>query len=133
MKRRVGNMQEQLLGILRQHMHPKSAYDLLGQMRRDHPNLAPTSVYRALDMLTRAGTVHRVESLKAYVACRHGKHDDGCIIAICDACGVAEERVAPALMNDVSAEAAKCGFIPSRNVVEVHGRCADCEPERITK
>ena len=133
MKRHRGKMQDQLLGILRRQIQPQSAYALLGQMRHDRPNLAPTSVYRALDALLRAGSIHRVESMKAYVACKHGAHDAGCIMAICDACGAVEERVAPALIDDVSAEASKSGFTPLRHVIEVHGHCADCEPDGIAR
>jgi len=121
-------MQEQILGVLRQHDQPQSAYALLGQMRKENPNLAPTSVYRALDVLTKQGAIHRLESMKAYVICKHGDHPHACLMAICNACGAVEERVAPGLIDDVSAEAAKSGFIPKRHVIEVHGQCAECVP-----
>lgn len=119
-------MQEQVLEALRQHRQPQSAYALLGHMRRDNPLLAPTSIYRALTALTEKGTIHRVESTKAFVVCKHGDHSAGCLLAICEECGAVEERLAPALIDDVSAEASKSGFAPKRHVIEVHGRCAHC-------
>jgi len=126
MARRVGKMQEEVLEVLRQHDQPQSAYALLGHLRRDNPRLAPTSVYRALAALTERGAVHRLESIKAFVICRHGEHAEGRLMAICDICGTVEEHVAPALIDDVSAQAATSGFAPKRHVIEVHGRCADC-------
>ncbi|MEM7428245.1 MAG: Fur family transcriptional regulator [Pseudomonadota bacterium] len=122
-------MQDKVLAVLRKHDQPQSAYDLLGQMREDNPQLAPTSIYRALDALTKRGAVHRLESKKAFIVCRHGDHADGCIMAICDECGAVEERVAPGLIENLSAEAAKSGFAPTKHVIEVHGQCATCGSE----
>ena len=133
MPRPVGKMQEKVLAVLRQHDQPQTAYDLLGHMRQDYPKLAPTSVYRALAALTKRGSIHRLESKKAFIVCQHGDHSDGCIIAICDECGVVEERVAPALIQDLSAEAAKSGFAPTKHVIELHGQCAVCGSEGTSK
>ena len=49
---------------------PLSAYSLLDQLR-DKGLRAPLQVYRALDKLVAFGMVHRLESLNAFVACRH--------------------------------------------------------------
>ena len=126
MTRRPGRMQQAILEVLRQHGQSQSAYALLGHLRKDHPSLAPTSVYRALAALTDNGTIHRIESTKAFVACTHGTHTDGCLLAICEECGIVEEHVTPKLIDDVSAETAKSGFTPRRHVIEVHGCCAHC-------
>ncbi|MEM1162317.1 MAG: Fur family transcriptional regulator [Pseudomonadota bacterium] len=128
MARRKGKMQEEVLEVLRRHDQPQTAYALLAEMRADHPLLAPTTIYRALDALMERGAIHRLESLKAFVIRRHEDQGDACLMAICDECGAVEERLAPRLIDDVSAEAAKSGFAPTRHVIEVHGRCAGCEP-----
>ena len=70
---------------------PMGAYDVLGQLARAGKRPAPPTVYRALDFLTRAGFVHRIDSLSAFVACfapakAHRSH-----FLLCRACGRAAE------------------------------------------
>lgn len=129
MPKRGEKMQEALLDVLRQHGNPMSAYALLDVLREDNAKLAPTTIYRALDALLSRGAVHRIESLNAYALCRHRNHDTTCILAICDDCGTVEEKLAPDLIDELSAEAAKSGFAPKRHVIEVHGQCAACGAE----
>lgn len=119
-------MQSDVLEALREHDQPLTAYALLGHLRRKDPKLAPTSIYRALTALMDKGAIHRVESKKAFVICKHGDQATGFLIAICEQCGTVEEHVAPELIDTVSAQALKSGFAPSRHVIEVHGRCSDC-------
>lgn len=121
-------IQTKILAALRQQSEPQSAYALLGLLRVERPRLAPPSVYRALATLMDQGLVHRLESMKAYVACQHGDHPDGCILAICNECGAVEERVSRSLIDDVSAEAGKSGFAATRHVIEIHGHCGSCRP-----
>jgi hypothetical protein len=67
---------------------PLSAYTILDQLR-DQGFRAPLQVYRALDKLVEFGLVHRLESLNAFVACRHPDCEDHETIAfmICEKCG----------------------------------------------
>ncbi|MEM7188546.1 MAG: transcriptional repressor [Pseudomonadota bacterium] len=129
MPRPRGKVQESVLKVLRQHDQPQSAYALLDHMRQDNPRIAPTSVYRALEALTKTGEVHRLESLRAFVARRNSSQEDDCIMAICDHCGTVEEHAAQRVIEDLCGEAAKSGFKPTRHVIEMHGQCASCEPD----
>ncbi len=107
---------------------PKSAYGLLKDLRK-HGLRAPLQVYRALDTLLEAGLVHRLESLNAFVACRH----PGCALhetsafAICQMCGkvteFAEKRVA-ALLDDWSRVH---NFNLKRTTIELRGLCKACD------
>lgn len=126
MATRGEEVQAKLLSILRRQHVPQSAYDLLKLLRSDQPRIAPPTVYRALDALMKKGSVHRLESQSAFVACQHGNHPEGCILAVCRECGGVVEHVSPSLIDDLSAEAAAFGFDASRHVVEIHGRCAEC-------
>ena len=128
MTTRGAKMQAKILSALRQQSEPQSAYALLRLLRVERPRLAPPSVYRALATLTEQGLVHRLESMKAYVACQRGDHPDGCILAICDECGAVEEHVSRSLIDDVSAETGKSGFAATRHVIEIHGCCGSCRP-----
>ena len=99
---------------------PMKAYDLLGALKPGGGAQPPT-VYRALDFLTKAGLVHKVEALNAYTACLHGEDEGAAELFICEACGAVEERHVHAEPKDAPA-----GFAVSRSVVEHYGRCAAC-------
>lgn len=126
MSKRGELMQEQVLAVLRHRDGPLSAYDVLRELRETHPKIAPPTVYNALAALTKNGRVHRVESLKAYVACQCGAHPQASILSICDDCGKVEESVAPAFLEELSSIVGESGFSARRHVVEVRGVCAAC-------
>ena len=70
--------------------------------------------------------MHRLESLNAFVACQCGEHHDDMILSICDACGRVEESLAPEIQGRLSRIAGQSGFVASRHVIELRGRCASC-------
>lgn len=124
MNNRGEKMQQQVLSVLRQHTSAMSAYDLLDALRKAYPKIAPPTIYRALSSLTESGCIHRVESLKAYIACECG--DQTSVLSICDDCGSVEENRAHDLVKSLSSIVGESGFLPNRHVIEVHGTCADC-------
>lgn len=107
---------------------PASAYDIAeavstAQGRR----VAANSVYRILDLFVTANLARRVESVNAYVANQHPDCLHDCIFLVCDNCGQATHIDDDQVTNGVRSAALKAGFAPERPVIEVHGRCADCE------
>ena len=126
MSKRGEKMQAEVLAVLRQACGALSAYDVLSELRSAHPKIAPPTVYNALASLTKHGRVHRVESLKAYIACQCGGPHHETVLSICDDCGAVEERVAPHLLRNLSGFLEKTGCTPQRHVVEVHGVCSAC-------
>ena len=120
-------VQADVLAILRSRRAPMSAYDILGCLREENPRLAPPTIYRALAALTDRGSVHRLESLNAFIACQRDRHRQASILSICGACGVVEENVSVELLKKLSGIAEKSGFTPARHVIEIHGQCASCE------
>lgn len=126
MSKRGEKMQAEVLGVLRRRREPLSAYDVLRELRAVHPKIAPPTIYNALAALTKRGRVHRVESLKAYIACQCDNHQHASILSICDDCGSVEERVAPDFLEKLSGIVGESGFAPQRHVIEVHGVCAAC-------
>ena len=76
--------------------------------------------------MTKTGRVHRVESLKAYIACQCDGAHLSAVLSICDECGAVEERTAPGLVENLSGFGEETGFQPQRHVIEVHGVCASC-------
>lgn len=103
---------------------PMSAYELLEAARSDRLKAA-VQVYRALDKLARAGRVHRIEALNAYVACACRGHRRKPGFVVCRACGSVQE-FEDERVGDIAAAAAGAGFAVERISLEVFGRCADC-------
>lgn len=120
-------MQAEVLAVLRKCGAPMSAYEVLDRLRDGNPRLAPPTIYRALAALIEGGLVHRLESLKAFVACRCEQHGHVPIFSICEACGTVEEAVSRRITKELSRIAGQSGFAPARHVIEVHGQCARCE------
>jgi Fur family zinc uptake transcriptional regulator len=126
MSKRGEKMQADVLAVLRRRGGSLSAYKVLGELRENHPRIAPPTIYRALAALTERGRVHRLESLNAFIACQCDRHMKASILSICDDCGTVEESVAPDLLEELSSVAGKSDFQPSRHVIEIHGVCASC-------
>ena len=108
---------------------PVKAYDLIASYGQDGAPAKPPTVYRALEFLARQGFVHRIESLNAYVACRHSASETGdnhgAAFLICDCCGVTRE-MEPFLMEGVEQAAAHARFAIKSITLEAHGLCGDC-------
>ncbi len=107
---------------------PLSAYTLLDQLR-EYGFRAPLQVYRALDTLIKAGFVHRLESLNAFVACSdhgHGHPHRMTAFAICDRCGQVAEFSDPLVGERLDAWVASTGFLTKKSVLEFRGTCAKC-------
>ena len=126
MSERGKRMQAEVLAVLRSHRTPMSAYEMLGCLGEENSRLAPPTIYRALAALTDRGSVHRLESLNAFIACQRDCHRQASILSVCDDCGGVEENVSADLLKRLSGLAARSGFVPVRHVVEIHGQCATC-------
>ena len=122
-------MQAEVLAVLKSHRTPMSAYEMLGCLREENPRIAPPTIYRALAALTDRGSVHRLESLNAFIACQRYQHRQASILSICGDCGGVEENVSAELLEALAGIAGRSGFAPARHVIEIHGQCASCESE----
>ncbi len=106
---------------------PASAYDIADEVSRERgKRVAPNSVYRILDLFVSSNVVRRVESANAFIANSHPGCMHDCIFLICDDCGRTTHVDNDAVAADVRATAAANGFAAARPVIEVRGRCADC-------
>ena len=117
-----------VMGALSQSDSPLSAYTILDQLRNDGFR-APLQVYRALDKLVEFGLVHRLESLNAFVACRHPGCDAHQTIAfmICETCGQVNEISDTSLAERLKKLASKAGFALKKSTVELRGICGSCQ------
>lgn len=125
-KRRPGPERDNLIAeALRGAGRPVSAYELIEELR-ETASLAPQTVYRSLDRLIADGRAHRLESLNAFVACRHPSHEGTAVFAICDGCGSVTEFDEPQAVERLRGWAKKSKFAVERMTLELRGRCHSC-------
>ncbi len=106
---------------------PVKAYDLLEQLKPDHPSAAPTSVYRALEFLLDHALIHRLQSLNAYIGCgTPGRLHHGQFL-ICQRCGTVAELPDGDLRKQIGHRAGEIGFRIEIETVEISGICANCQ------
>jgi len=116
-------------GLLEAARQPLSAYEILDKLRKEGLRSPPT-VYRALEKLQRQGLVHRIESLGAFVACRHAcKAHHGAMspMAICASCGQVRELCAPTLARALQKIGGEFLAHIDDRVLEVTGVCRVCD------
>lgn len=126
-KRTPAQDQDRLIAAaLRDAGRPVSAYELIDQLRGE-ASLAPQTVYRALGRLIAEGQAHRLESLNAFVACRHHKHnDETAVFAICQSCGIVREFEQAEAVARLRAWASEAEFHISHMTLELRGLCRAC-------
>jgi len=125
-KRRPAHEQDtMIIEALRGMGQPVSAYELIEQLR-NRTTLAPQTVYRSLDRLIAEGQAHRLESLNAFVACRHPSHRGAVVFAICDDCRSVTEFNEADAVNSLAAWAKKAKFDVRQMTLELRGRCKTC-------
>ena len=108
---------------------PASAYDIAEKVSQAQGRrVAANSVYRILDLFVAKNLARRVESANAYVANQHPDCLHDCIFLICDNCGQTVHIDDDRLSGGVRDAAKSAGFTAPRPVIEVRGRCGDCEP-----
>lgn len=116
-----------VLGTLAGSEGPLTAYAILDDLR-DSGFRAPLQVYRALEKLIDYGLVHRLESLNAFVACRHnecGTHQTAAF-AICNDCGKVTEFAPDEAMEQLRSWTKAHGFCLSQATIELRGDCEAC-------
>jgi Fur family zinc uptake transcriptional regulator len=107
---------------------PASAYDIADKVSKTQGRrVAANSVYRILDLFVGSNLARRVESANAYVANDHPDCLHDCIFLICDSCGQMTHLDDDRLSGGVRLAAKQAGFAPERPVIEVRGRCGECE------
>ena len=121
----LNDTQRRVHRILAAASNPLSAYEVLDKMRGKGA-VTPPTVYRCLDKLIRKGLAHRLESLNAYVACKHPHHHEMAAFAICEACGAVTEFSDPQISDRLLHWSGNHAFRPKTMTVEVRGLCEAC-------
>lgn len=119
-------VRRRVLEILLEEHRALGAYDILDRLRAEGLGSQPPIAYRALDFLMRAGFVHRIETLNAFVACTRSGTGHSPAFLICRQCRRVIETPAHPLGGALETAAAGAGFAIETAVREAEGLCADC-------
>jgi len=114
-----------VLGALQSMRRPASAYEIQASLT-DQVHLAPPTIYRALELLIDDGLVHRIQSLNAFIACRHVGHPDRTAFAICDECGSVIEICGSGIDKILESCSRQFEFKLEESNIELHGACKKC-------
>ncbi len=123
---RLTPVRRRVLELIWRSHQPVGAYALLDVLRVEGWNAAPPTVYRALDFLMANGLVHRLETLNAFIGCPHAGQPHPQQYLVCEGCGSVTELADKGLAGQIAGVAAAAGFHPSRQILEIFGRCAAC-------
>lgn len=127
MRKQAAVRQSDVLDVLQEHQKPMTAYAILDRLKRDEPDLAAPTIYRALTALTDQGRAHKLESIKAFVPCRCDHAEAVPVLAVCEDCGTVEEHDGTQLLSELTAISARTAFNAKRHIVELHGLCQSCK------
>ena len=116
---------DRVLNHMKRKNRPLSAYEILEDLRSEGVN-ASTTVYRALEKLLNVGLVHRIESLNAWMVCCGSHKEEIPVFEICDTCGSVREHFDAAFSRSIATLSERTGFSPNHSIIEIHGRCDDC-------
>ncbi len=122
-------VREKVFRLLAQSDGGVGAYDLLEQLKQSEPNAKPATIYRALEFLSEQGFTHKIESTNAYLLCHHFDHSHPAQLLICDSCGNVEELHSDVISSELKEKAGASGFEISKQTVEAHGLCRNCQTD----
>lgn len=140
---------EQIYRHILEATAPLGAYDILALMQQqrnelvskhastdqhaDKPNqskgkksVAPPTVYRGLEFLLKAGFIHQLTSINAFVPCCHPRQPHLAAFLICEQCGQVQEYSNTALKTFVEQTKVTAGFVVHHSVFEMNGLCRQC-------
>src|SRR5271165_2872844 len=120
-------LRRRVLDIFSDSSAPLGAYAILEELsRREGKQVAPPTVYRALEFFLEHGFVHKIESLNAYAPCEHLGHAHHGMLVICQACGRSEEFEDDDVMRAIALAASRSGFRLKQVMIEAKGFCRRC-------
>lgn len=120
-------LRRRVLAILSRSPAPLGAYAIMDEMARlEGKPIAPPTVYRTLEFFLENGFVHKIESRNAYAPCEHFGHAHQGVLLLCEKCGRSDEIEDAAIARLLQETAARAGFAPHRQMVEVQGLCREC-------
>lgn len=116
-----------ILRLLRGQPGGVKAYELLEQMKAEHPSATPPTVYRALDFLIEQGLAHRIGRSNQFIACNHERHDEASLFLVCPRCGQVTEVHDPEAASALTHSLARAGHVLAGPEIEISAICKPCQ------
>jgi len=109
-----------------------SAYDIADAYYASYKKkISPVSVYRMLDFLIEAQSVHKLLTSNKYLACSHTTCEhahETPLFLICDRCSQVEEiGIGGSLSSQLKNLMLSTNFKLQDKQLELHGACSDCQ------
>ena len=133
-------LRQQIYALVLQANKPVGAYDLITQLQQlrlkltnenannqAQKNVAPPTVYRSLEFLLSEGLIHQLTSLNAYIPCCHPRARHTAAFLICEHCQRVQECSSLPVQEMMSFAEQDVGFIVAHSVIELTGRCQNCQ------
>ncbi len=133
-RQRGGRLTRQRWAVLAKLMaaaRPLTAYELLELLKSDDASATPASTYRSLEFLVGVGLVHRLETTRSFVACRHPEHQHVVQFLICRTCGSVVEAEDTLIARAADHLGEQHGFALDRSTVELTGLCGTCRADSV--
>lgn len=125
---RLTSLREQVLELVWQSHKPLGAYTLIDMLAKASTRqVAPPTVYRALDFLLEEGLIHRINSLNAYIGCPSPTEKHQSQFLICQNCNIAVELDSAPLNQSIANAAKAAGFSLTSHTIEISGLCPSCK------
>jgi|TARA_B110000967_G_scaffold142378_1_gene145579 Fur family zinc uptake transcriptional regulator len=127
---RLTATRESVLRLLWQSHRPLGAYQLQDQLAKlSGKPIAPPTIYRAVDFLLKAGLIHRIASLNAYIGCPFPNSEHSNLFMICTECGSAAEAALNSINELLKSASEKANFTLQDQSIELFGLCPSCSPQ----
>lgn len=125
---RMTALREQVLRLIWHSHQPLGAYRIMEMLaEKSTRQVAPPTVYRALEFLLEQGLIHRINSLNAFIGCSHPDSQHANNFLICTHCGIAMEFSHPDLEKSIKEASSATGFSACSQSIEISGICHSCQ------
>ena len=123
---RGGGAREEVMALLARQDCCLTAQQIHDRLRDEDRRVGLASVYRALELLTGLGLVHRVdvEGTAAFEPADPGGHHHHHLV--CSSCGRVDAFEDPALEAAIEALSARVGYRVAEHDVVLRGACDSC-------
>ena len=133
---RLTELRRQVFVLIWQTRKPIGAYALMEQLQAnsDREQVAPPTIYRAIDFLIQHGLVHKIHSLNAHYGCPNPLREHHDALFICSICGHTVEVPNNSIQHAIKLSANQHEFQVEQQMLEISGRCHNCiQPENSIK
>lgn len=125
-------LREEVLDLVLNYEGIVKAYSVLNEMQQLRGQVAPPTVYRALDFWVEQGILHKVAAVNGYMLCQHDHqhadhHMHQAMILLCERCGEVEERTHFSELDQLKAVLAQQGFLMTAEHLVLTGVCKTCQ------